>query len=191
MRVHGTALDTDGTLKRVGLDSPGLRLDEDWIMATKKTKKKRTKKRPDLKLAGAIANNGRPTWDVSKIWTKKLGKPFTPVSSYFLDNYHRLAYPITPTEFVVIVHLLKYKWDEEMPFPAIATLAKKMGRSEQAVRAAARSLEDKGYLVRHMTRGRPNRFDLKPLFEAVEKLYDDDQAAEAEESKTRRKRRTG
>ncbi len=155
--------------------------------------KERTTKKVGLRLAGTEANSKRRSWDVTKVWTKKLGTPFTPVSSYFLANYHRLPYPITPTEFLLIVHLLKHKWDEAMPYPAIATLAKRMMRSEQAVRAAARSLEQKRYLFRHMRRGRTNHFDLKHLFEAVEKLYDADQAAkaEAEGKRPRRKRQTG
>ena len=132
-----------------------------------------------LKLVGTDSSQGNPRWSVTKVWTAKLGKPFTPVSCYFLDNYHRLKYPITPTELAFILHLLRYKWDEAMPFPAMKTIATKIGRSEQAVRTAARNLESKGYLVRHMKRGSPNHFDLRPLFVAVEKLFDDDEGAKA------------
>lgn len=151
-------------------------------------KNKSVKKSGPLGLVGTAATAERKGWDVTKVWTKKLGKPFTAVSCYFLDNYHRLPYPITAVEFTLIVHLLKYKWDEAMPFPAIGTLAKKMLRSEQAIRGAARSLERKGYLRRHMTRGRPNHFDLDPLFKAIEKLYDADQVARAEAAKGKSRR---
>jgi len=142
-------------------------------------KKTNTKRpiHPKLKLAGTKPAKELKRWDVTRVWSKKLGKPFTPVSSYFLDNYHRLPNKITHGEFVLIVHLLKYKWDEAMPFPAIATLAKKMEKSDQAVRATARTLENKGYLKRNMIRGRPNHYDLEPLFRAIEKLYDADEAA--------------
>ncbi len=157
-------------------------------------KKKLKKKTGPLGIAGTKADGSRKSWAVKKVWTKKLGKQFTPVSTYFIGNYHRLPYPISSTEFSLIVHLLKFKWDEAMPFPAIGTLAKNMLKSDAAVRAAARSLERKKYLKRHMTRGRPNHFDLEPLFKAVEKLYDADKAAEAksdEAGKRRRNRRTG
>ena len=156
--------------------------------------KKLRKNTGPLGLAGTKADASSKSWAVEKIWTKKLAKQFTPVSTYFIGNYHRLPYPITSTEFLLIVHLLKFKWDEAMPYPAIRTLAKTMLKSDAAVRAAARSLEQKKYLKRHMTRGRPNHFDLEPLFKAVEKLYDADQAAEAESDDTvkrRKKRRTG
>ena len=93
----------------------------------KVTKKKVSKKNPSLKLTGTEATGKQEKrWDTCKVWTKKLGKPFTPVSSYFIENYHRLRYPINANEFLLIVHLLKYKWDEAMPRPAIPTLANKM-----------------------------------------------------------------
>ena len=142
---------------------------------------RRAGRNPNLRLAGTAAPAPRKGWRVTNVWTKKLGKSFTPVSSYFLDNYHRLKYPITAVEFLLVVHLLKYKWDEAMPVPAIRTLAKCMMRSEQAVRAAARSLERKGYLRRHMTRGETNRFDFAPLFAALEELYDADFGANAKQ----------
>lgn len=157
----------------------------------KSSKKKISKTIPVMKLAGTSATNHQEKrWDVCKVWTKKLGKPFTPVSSYFIENYHRLPYPINANEFLLIVHLLKYKWDEAMPHPAIPTLAKKMLKSEQAVRAAARGLERKEYLIRHIQRGKTNHFDLQPLFNAIEKLYDADIINEQKENKGRRRRRS-
>jgi DNA-binding MarR family transcriptional regulator len=47
---------------------------------------------------------------------------------------------------------------------------KKMGVSSTAVRNHARSLEAKGYLRREMQVGSTNRFDLSPLFKALERL---------------------
>jgi hypothetical protein len=139
--------------------------------------------RPVLKIAGDSEKR-----KLEDVWGKKLARPFTALSRYFIDNNHRLRYPITPTEFMLIVHLLRFKWDERMPFPAFSTLAKNMIKSEQAVRAAARSLEKKGYLQRHMVKGRPNQFDLQPLFDKLETLYDKDQAAAADKAKTKRKK---
>ena len=157
-------------------------------------KKKLKKKTGPLGIAGTKADGSSKSWAVEKVWTKKLGKQFTPVSTYFLGNYHRLPYPISATEFLLIVHLLKFKWDDAMPYPAIRTLATNMLKSEAAVRGAARSLERKKYLVRHMTRGKTNHFDLEPLYKAVEKLMEADEAAEVksdETGKRRRNRQTG
>ena len=109
--------------------------------------------------------------EVSQRWTSALVKDgWTPVSDFFLDDYWKLQPPIKGAEVLLLVHLLRYKWDKNAPFPAFKTLAKKMGVSATAVRNHARSLERKGYLRREMQVGSTNRFDLTPLFKALEKL---------------------
>lgn len=55
------------------------------------------------------------------------------------------------------------------PFPGFTTLAGRMGISATAAWAHARSLEKKGYLVRQMRVGTTNKFDMHPLFAALEK----------------------
>jgi len=95
---------------------------------------------------------------------------WTPISDFFLDNYWKLKPAIKGPEVLPIVHLLRYKWDQNAPFPAFKTIAKKMGVSSTAVRNHARSLEAKGYLQREMQVGSTNRFHLSPLFTALEKL---------------------
>lgn len=130
---------------------------------------------PDLSLAGTDANTGE--FSVDKVWSKKLGKKFTPISHYFIQNYHRLKYPINPNEFTLIVHLFSYKWDEAMPYPAVSSLATQMGKSKQAIRTMLRSLEEKEYIKRNMRHGHRSHYDLRPLINAVEKLYDEDIAA--------------
>lgn len=147
--------------------------------------KKKMRTRPPLKLAKP-KEEVKKQWDVTSVWTKKLGKPFTPISCYFLENYHRLKYPITPIEFAFIVHLLRHKWGEAEPYPAFGTLARRIGRSPEALRAAARSLGKKGYLKRTIRKGSTNRFDLTPLFNAVEKLYDEDQLTKKNPKEKRR-----
>lgn len=139
-----------------------------------------------LKLVTQVEEPPRKKWDVKKVWTKKLGKSFTPISSYFLANYHRLPFPISQMELALIVHLVSYKWDEAPPRPSFKSLAKRIGRSPEAIRQAARSLERSGYLKREMVTGRPNLFDLTPLFNAVEKLYDADQLSKKDSKKKRR-----
>jgi DnaD-like protein len=109
--------------------------------------------------------------EVNQRWTRELVKNgWTPISDFFLDNYWKLNPPIKGAEVLLIVHLLRYKWDQNAPFPAFKTIAKKMGVSSTAVRNHARSLEAKRYLQREMQVGSTNRFDLNPLFKALEKL---------------------
>src|SRR4051812_39597885 len=87
--------------------------------------------------------------EIAKRWTPRLvANGWTPISDYFIENYHRLKPAISTCEFVFIVHLMRHKWDERHPRPAFGTLAKRMGISSTAVRNHARSLEKKHYLRR-------------------------------------------
>lgn len=108
--------------------------------------------------------------EVSARWTEPLTKKgWTPVSDFFLEHYAKLDPPMSNAEAMLVIHLVRHKWDEEMPFPGFPTLAGRMGISPTAARAHARSLEKKGYLRRKMRVGTTNKFDLKPLFIALEK----------------------
>jgi hypothetical protein len=79
--------------------------------------------------------------------------------------------PLTTPEAMLVIQLMSFKWDDQMPWPAFKTLAKRMGISATAVRNHARSLDTrKKYLVRHKRVGQPNLFDLAPLFAALEKV---------------------
>ena len=73
---------------------------------------------------------------------------------------------------MLIIHLMRHKWDSKMPFPGSKLLAKRMGISATAVRGHARSLERKGYLKRIKRTGTTNKFDLSPLFRALEAYLD-------------------
>jgi len=138
--------------------------------------------KPKLKIAGTEPRTVKR--NVESRWTKALAKSFTPISDFFLDNYHKLPKPLTSSEAMLVIHLMRYKWDEDEPFPSFKTLGRKMGITPTAVRNHARSLEKgKGYLRRIMQIGRPNRFDLKPLFVALEKLQAQEAAKEAKKSK--------
>lgn len=106
---------------------------------------------------------------ISARWTPTLIEGgFTPVSDYFLDNYHRLSPPIRTSEAMLIIQLMRHKWDSDAPYPGFKSLAKKMGISVQAARLHARTLEKHGYLRREMKVGETNRFHLAPLFNALE-----------------------
>lgn len=139
---------------------------------------------PNLRIAGTKAEPVKR--NVARRWTPKLAESFTPVSDFFLENYHRLSPPVTSLEAMFIIHLVRHKWDEKPPYPSFRTIAKRMGVTDTSVRNHARSLErGKKYLRREKVVGQPNRFDLQPLFKALEKLI---AADEAKDSKPRRKR---
>jgi|GEM_PF-2176408 len=107
---------------------------------------------------------------VATRWTPALVASWTPVSDYFLDSYTRLTPPLSNGEAMLVIHLMRHKWDEAPPFPGFKTLARRMGLTDTSVRNLARSLEKKGYLLRHKRVGTTNHFELNPLFQALEKL---------------------
>jgi hypothetical protein len=123
--------------------------------------------------------------DIAKRWTPTLVRSgWTPISTFFIDNYHRLEPTLTSLEAMLVVHLMRHKWDERHPHPSFATLARRMGVTATATRNHARSLEKKRYLNRILTQGESNQFDLTPLFYALERLYlADDEAKHANSPK--------
>jgi len=108
-------------------------------------------------------------------WTQNLVKRgWTPISDFFLDNYHRLTPPLKHSEAMFVVHLMRHKWDKAAPYPGFKAIARKMGISPEAARLHARSLDTKGYLFREMQIGQTNKFHLDNLFVALEKLMASD-----------------
>ncbi len=108
-------------------------------------------------------------WDISKRWTPALVLDgFTPIPAAFLEHYGSMG--ITSAEAMLIVHLMSHKWDEKNPYPTFGRIANRMRISETAVRGHARSLENKKLLKRITRPGRSNEFDLRPLFERLEKM---------------------
>ena len=75
--------------------------------------------------------------------------------------------PLTTGEAMFVLHLMTFKWEAAAPYPSYKTLATRMKVSETMVRAYARSLSKKGYLIRQYQKRAPNRFDLTPLFKAI------------------------
>ena len=94
----------------------------------------------------------------------------TPVSNFFLAHYHDLKPEITHGEAMLIIHLMSFKWDADMPYPTYKTLAKRMLLKDAQARSLARGLERKGYLHRDVRMNMPNHFDLTPLFGGLEEL---------------------
>ena len=102
---------------------------------------------------------------VSTRWTPDLvAGGWTPVADYFRDSYAKLTPPMSTSEAMLVIHLMRHKWDEAPPFPGFNTLSKRMGVTATSVRNHARSLEQKGYLIRRERVGTTNHFDLVPLF---------------------------
>ena len=115
-------------------------------------------------------NETAPEQSVADRWTQSLAADgFVPVVNYFLDHYHELKpYDLTHGEAMFVIHLMRYKWTKDSPYPAFKTLAKLMGVSDKQARRYAQNLEKKRLLRRESRTGLPNKFDLKPLFKALE-----------------------
>ena len=91
---------------------------------------------------------------------------------------------------MVIIHIMSFKWDSDAPFPAIKTIARRMGITAPSVRTHFRNLENNGHLAREFHIGTTNRFHLGPLFARLEKLLDqDEKAAEEAAEKAAAKKR--
>ena len=106
---------------------------------------------------------------VASRWTPQLtAKGWSPVANSFLDYYARLVPAITYGEAMVVVHIMRHKWDEKCPYPSLKSIAAKMGVSDQSVRSKVRALDGKGYLGRFYHKGERTRYDMTPLFTALE-----------------------
>ena len=116
----------------------------------------------------------RDKYSFEKRWAPSLKDDgWVPVSTFFLENYHRLKpFDLTYGEAMFLVHLMQHKWDENAPFPAYKTISNRMHVSAKSARRWAASLEQKGYLKREMRVGETNRFHLKGLMDALVRLKD-------------------
>jgi hypothetical protein len=108
------------------------------------------------------------------------------VPTAYLRHYaHLKPYSLTSGEALFVLHLMEFKWDADAPFPGYKTLAARMGISDKMARRHAQNLETKGYLRRVMRTGQTNRFDLTPLFDALEKVHSADAKAPRRRSRSR------
>lgn len=129
--------------------------------------------------------------DLGRRWTPAVAAGgFTPVPMLLLQSIHLLPAGTAPgarclnsTETMVLIQLLSHKWDNRDPFPALTTIAARMGLSTRAVRAAVKTLEGAGYLQRQPTyRGGSNRYDLSGLFAVLEEIQQARKADQTEEA---------
>ncbi len=118
-----------------------------------------------------------PKRALSERWTPLIATTgFTAVAGAFLENYAKLN--ITPSEAMLLIHLVSFKWTKEAPFPSVSRLAKLMGCSERNVRKLCHSLESVGLIKRVGREGTSNRFDLSGLYEKLEERIRSGQLAE-------------
>ena len=94
---------------------------------------------------------------------------WAPVPLVFFSRFARLE--VSPTEGLLLLQLLSFKWDERMPFPTVGALAKRVGLTTRAVRSALSRLESKA-LLKRVPKGRRNAYDLSGFFTALEGLLD-------------------
>lgn len=109
--------------------------------------------------------------DVSDKWGEPVAqRGFAQVPNYlllinqFLDEDHR----VSPTELLVLIQLVGSWWKKDaLPFPSMATLAKRCGVSTRQIQRAVNSLEAAGFIQRVKRRSSgiisSNAYDLAPL----------------------------
>jgi DNA-binding transcriptional regulator YhcF (GntR family) len=71
-------------------------------------------------------------------------------------------------ETLLLIHVVSFKWDAELPFPSVQTLASRMGVSPRYVRRLLSSLERRGFVARVPRARRSNEYDLQPLVDRLE-----------------------
>jgi predicted DNA-binding transcriptional regulator len=73
-----------------------------------------------------------------------------------LKNQHKLE--LTPTELVVLINVLSFWWYvEDLPFPRITTLAKRMNVTDRTVQRCLKQLIQRGLLERKTDIGRDGK----------------------------------
>ena len=139
-----------------------------------------------------MSSSGSPNFSPAARWTPTLvADGFTPVSVYFLHNYHRLkSRPVkgvgggspaglNSTEAMLIIQIMSHKWSDKAPFVTVANLCERMGLGDRQVRKVMKRLDELGFMSRRRLYG-PNSFYFDGLFAALEELYAEDSAKEQE-----------
>jgi hypothetical protein len=92
---------------------------------------------------------------------------YLPVFEPFFAGVAKLDPPLTPTQAMLVLHLMSFKWRDGAPFVSYDTLAGRMNLSAKMVQRHAKTLARAGYLRIEERRGRSNRFHLDGLFDAL------------------------
>lgn len=115
-------------------------------------------------------------------WTPLLAHTkHTQIVNGFLDYYAKLRVDnlsLNSSDAMLIIHLMRFKWDQNAPYPAYSLLAGLLGVQVPAVRKILQKLERMGYVTRIPRREQTadgedgqwlgNFFDLGGLFAALE-----------------------
>ncbi len=121
---------------------------------------------------------------VAKRWTANIinnGGGFTPVANLFLQSYAKLDPALTPTEAMLVIHMMSKKWDRKPVAISSEVLAEEMNLTSGQVRQKLRDLEAKGVITSQGVPGRPKVFDFKPLLVKLEAVIKYDPADEEED----------
>ncbi len=105
---------------------------------------------------------------------------FTTVPNVLLRYQATLG--ISSSEFNFILQVWYHWWDQKDPYPALGTIAERIGQSRRQVRRYSESLRDKGFLIVRERRepglGQvTSEYDFTPLLEKLRALYREEQAA--------------
>lgn len=113
--------------------------------------------------------------DISDKWGEAVAqRGFAQIPNYllllnqFVDEDNQLS----PTELLVLFQLVGSWWKKDaLPFPSMATLAKRCGVSSRQIQRAVNELEAKGLIQRVKRRSSgiisSNAYDLAPLAEVL------------------------
>jgi len=102
-------------------------------------------------------------------WSPRIAQHgHTAVPNLLVQNLEQLK--ITTPEFVTLVAIISFKWDESNPWPSNATIAKRANTTASTVRKHVQKLEEKGILDRIGRVGYTNMYDLTPLMAKLEGL---------------------
>jgi len=104
---------------------------------------------------------------------------FTTVPNLLLRYQATLTSSSSELNFVLQVWY--HWWDQKDPYPALGTIAERIGQSRRQVRRYSESLRDKGFLIvrerRETGLGQvTSEYDFAPLLERLRQLYREEQA---------------
>lgn len=103
------------------------------------------------RFSNSVATEGRP---YAK-WGEAAIAGWQALPDVLLKNQHKLD--LTPTELLVLINVLSFWWYvEELPFPRVTTLAKRMNVTPRTVQRALQKLFDKGLLTKKRDLGKDN-----------------------------------
>jgi hypothetical protein len=88
---------------------------------------------------------------------------------------------ISSSEFNFILQVWYHWWDQKDPYPALGTIAERIGQSRRQVRRYSESLRDKGFLIVRERRepglGQvTSEYDFTPLLDQLRQLYREEQS---------------